>query len=599
MIIAKDGKNFVSVQYDPGSNETILFAVEELKKYLTKITSAEFDKSGCKPAQGSIKLCVDPELAKENLEKFCLSCKGQILNITGATPRAVLYGVYEFLERLGCRWVYPFEEVVPTIKRLEVQPFTFSSQPVFPWRALFFSRITPDKMALNYAIISWMAKNRVNMIHLHPGHYRDNFGKDYIDWENTCKRLLPEIRKRAIMVNMNIHHSFYFMPPEKYFAKHPEWYSLLFGTRAPSQICYSNKEAVRTYADNIVRYLRKHPEVDVIGLWPMDGVGFCHCTKCRPADTIFKACMWVAEYLLKKGIKIPVEHLVYTNYSPIWPTEKMKAQKNVVFLVCRKGDYYKMWSYFAQNHKCVGIYQFDYDFADNYAWQGTAPHSPRDVEHAIREITVPYSLGSAPLLMDSDSWWRGCFTLYFYYRLLWYGARSVEPFLEDYCQTYYGRFANDIKKVIKLIDSIYPTRYSEYKLKLQEMRGTMRKVDSILSRVMKSARDSRLKEMIQKYCTYADFVRYQIETKISIREAEEAINKKKPALALKWIQNAKQSDQKALALSRKSKLTRDGVVDICYFNQWHNGPPEPCCYNRQTVYEQLEYRAHNLYEKPI
>ena len=334
---------------------------------------------------------------------------------------------------------------MPRVGRLEVKPFGEESQPAFPWRVLFYCRMTPEKAELNQAIIAWMGKQRANMLQIHPGFYRDNFGEAYMDWAGAGEAMLPELRKRGIAVNLNIHTAFYFLPPEKYFATHPEWYAAQFGVRCATQICYSNREALREYADNMLAYLREHPEVEVAGVWPMDGIGFCHCLDCRGANTVFDGCMWVAEYLAEHGVTIPVEHLVYTGHSPIWPTEGMKAARNVVFQVCRQGEIYHRWVDFAREQGCVGACNFDYGFADNYAWQGSAPHAPGEVEAVMRDLAVEGSLGSAPLLMDTDSWWRGCFALHFYFRMLWDGPEPVAPLLEDYCRTHYGEAWREVR----------------------------------------------------------------------------------------------------------------------------------------------------------
>ncbi len=125
---------------------------------------------------------------------------------------------------------------------------------------------------------------------------------------------------------MNVHNLFYFLPLERYYPEHPEWFSVreegcngsgrsdtdvvdrnliryfedqveivhaydlgrkiypkwLFfekGHRVPSQICYSNEDAVGTYTLNVLTYIEAHPEVDIIGLWPSDGGDFCPCER--------------------------------------------------------------------------------------------------------------------------------------------------------------------------------------------------------------------------------------------------------------------------------------------------------------------------------
>ena len=84
-----------------------MFAAEELRSYLGKISGADFS---AEPAgEGVIRLRVDEGLAAEKAEKYRIVCRGEELEIVGGCPRAVLYGAYALLERVGCRFVYPLE----------------------------------------------------------------------------------------------------------------------------------------------------------------------------------------------------------------------------------------------------------------------------------------------------------------------------------------------------------------------------------------------------------------------------------------------------------------------------------------------------------
>ncbi len=60
----------------------------------------------------------------EQGEGFVIRTVGSRLVIAGIIPRATLYGVYEFLEQLGCRFftMDPDDEVVPERKGLVVPP---------------------------------------------------------------------------------------------------------------------------------------------------------------------------------------------------------------------------------------------------------------------------------------------------------------------------------------------------------------------------------------------------------------------------------------------------------------------------------------------
>ena len=60
------------------------------------------------------------ELPAEDSDTFITRTADNTLVIAGGNERAVLYGVYDILERVGCRWYGPGEEYVPKIKQLKV-----------------------------------------------------------------------------------------------------------------------------------------------------------------------------------------------------------------------------------------------------------------------------------------------------------------------------------------------------------------------------------------------------------------------------------------------------------------------------------------------
>jgi hypothetical protein len=61
---------------------------------------------------------------------------------------------------------------------------------------------------------------------------------------------------------INFVHSFYkYLPPEKYFDEHPDWYSEIDGKRKHerAQLCLTNEEMTRELIKNVLETLRKNP----------------------------------------------------------------------------------------------------------------------------------------------------------------------------------------------------------------------------------------------------------------------------------------------------------------------------------------------------
>ncbi len=85
------------------------------------------------------------------------------------------------------------------------------------------------------------------------------------------------------------YHSFFeVLPPGKYFAAHPEWYSLVGGKRVSDartgQLCLTNEEMTKEYISELRKLLKAHPEVDFVQVSQNDGSGACECSTCRAVE---------------------------------------------------------------------------------------------------------------------------------------------------------------------------------------------------------------------------------------------------------------------------------------------------------------------------
>jgi len=102
------------------------------------------------------------------------------------------------------------------------------------------------------------------------------------------EHLLPEVKKRGLKIDMNHHNLVFWLPPERYYDTHPEWYAMVEGVRLRNAgqlaVCTSNRQAVGTMIENIRVYLRENPEVGIVGVIPEDGLGMCQCAECRKLD---------------------------------------------------------------------------------------------------------------------------------------------------------------------------------------------------------------------------------------------------------------------------------------------------------------------------
>jgi len=269
--------------------EPVAFASRELVRYLERVLGREPMVSGS--AEGPaivLELTHDPGLGEEGYE---VRVDGEAVTIRAQEPVGIVFGSYYFLTRfVGCRFsgLAPDGEYVPRRGRVEVEEGVTRRRPRLWYRGLQFAKTEGlEEYSAELAVkrVDWMAKNGMNFVLYNPKH--DPGGGMYTDgW--FFDKVVPEVRKRGLKLDMNHHNLLYWLPPERYFGEHPEWYAMRGGRRRARSpqlaICTSNPEAVGTLVRNVLDYLREHPEVRIVGVIPQDGWGMCECDECRKLD---------------------------------------------------------------------------------------------------------------------------------------------------------------------------------------------------------------------------------------------------------------------------------------------------------------------------
>lgn len=173
-------------------------AAKELSSYLQKMTGAKFPVIAEKDAANAkfaIYVGATDFAAKQGIkqnsigdEEWIVRTVGKNLIVTGGRPRGVLYGAYEFLERLGCAWFDPITESVPSKPELAVSPFSVRRKPAFKLRMVFTgesdTRAVQQHNARVKSTRTWLPE--FGFIGEAPGHtfyfYSKQFPKDHPEY---------------------------------------------------------------------------------------------------------------------------------------------------------------------------------------------------------------------------------------------------------------------------------------------------------------------------------------------------------------------------------------------------------------------------------
>ena len=112
------------------------YAARELQYYLGQMTGASFPIEGyCEGGKGIfVNVCTGELLDTVGEDGFVIRSQGDILCISGG-KRGVIYGVYELLEMLGCRFFTATCERVPVVENLTLaDDYDICKKPAFEYR---------------------------------------------------------------------------------------------------------------------------------------------------------------------------------------------------------------------------------------------------------------------------------------------------------------------------------------------------------------------------------------------------------------------------------------------------------------------------------
>ncbi|HEY3280957.1 MAG TPA: DUF4838 domain-containing protein, partial [Armatimonadota bacterium] len=321
--LASKGKARMVVLVQPGATAPERRAAAELADTLAKVCGGEFKvEERAKDAPSRALIVGDGPLAKQcfpgvdlsklGSEEGVIRTQGQRMLLAGGRPRGTLYAVYRFLQDdLGIRWWAPWASTIPSRPTLSLPEVNRDIKSAFEMREPFwFPAFDGD----------WANRNGVN---------------------GQAARLTPEMGGKVIYKGFV--HTFYpLVPPDTYFATHPEWYSLVGGKRTTqnAQLCLTNRELRDFVVGRVKEWLRESPDASILSLSQNDCFNPCECPNCKAIDdregshsgTLLDFVNYVAEKIEPEFPKVSIDTLAYqyTRQAP----KMLKPRKNVIVRLC-------------------------------------------------------------------------------------------------------------------------------------------------------------------------------------------------------------------------------------------------------------------------
>ncbi|MCC7519015.1 MAG: DUF4838 domain-containing protein [Verrucomicrobiae bacterium] len=275
------------------SNAGLVAAIGDLTNALQRMTGRPFLVGNAVAHEGIVLAHADSPLAPPDAaaklqglgrEPFLLrSTDSHRLWIVANRDEGLALGIYTYLDRLGCRWLFPNERWTFIPKREDLA-FTVDEvvKPAFRVRSFAgsggFGPPCPvdPKIEMKDRWESWKRRNRFGGEYFFAGHAGEGF--------NTTHR--------------------------KELEAHPEWLAMVNGKRVPWGLivkpCIANPEVVKLYTEDRLATLRRAvaadpdgPRSHLVSVDPSDGGGHCECPECLKLGSVSDRVFTLANHVAR------------------------------------------------------------------------------------------------------------------------------------------------------------------------------------------------------------------------------------------------------------------------------------------------------------
>ncbi len=446
--LVTEGKSDWKIILRPNATGPETLAAQELAKYIRAITQAELPIINA-ASPGPHEIMVDS--AEGGRDGFDLTVTRDRITIHGHTPRGALYGAYQLLEDLGCRWYYigQLGEVVPMAASLRLPHQTTTQSASFRERSVMVAY--PFYYDRFEEWIDFLAKRRINNLVI--------YGQSLDWWKSTRARYLPLLQARNMILEFGGHILPNFVP-RQLFELHPEYFRMNEkGERVKEHNFCPNSGALEVLKNGVREYFAQLPEITYFHVWADDLTdgGWCRCPKCRalsPADQNLIAMNAVAEVLAPVNPQASLALLTYhdtgkpPNGAPATNLFLFHAPRERCYRhafndpACRRNreeygpDWQDLHALFSKTAPRT-IHEFGY-YTDGLLDREMQPPQletiPADARY-FRSLGVPVHQN---LMVCFRDWRSPPFSLVLFAQSAWDADVNADAALENFCRQYYG-----------------------------------------------------------------------------------------------------------------------------------------------------------------
>ncbi len=457
LTVIDHGRSDFVIQASP--HPVVRHAATELQHYLEAATGARLpivdENTAGAPA---FRLRFDDESNDIREHWRIAEANGDIV-IAGNSPRAMLFGCYDFLENyLGVHWWTPQAESIPRVDVMMIPDrLERDVTPSFAYRDLYFDCDTGD----------FFARNRINGAMAQGGGRATTGGAVAFGSPAHC-------------------HTFSGYIPESEFDAHPEYFTEYQGQRIRhqawnigGQLCLTNPEVAAIFQnklrehiqnDRIAAALRGVPPPYFYSITPNDSLGACECPSCAAerrqygeSGYLLRFVNTVADSVAIEFPDLRIETLAYEYYREL-PREGIAPRPNTAIRIClqfndhahdllhpnnaRELEFLTSWSKLAP-------FPMVWEYGKTYSFPNDLPVA--DIRGFQTNYRLMKQLGIQGVFVEDESYLDGhLFPLKNWLRckLLENTEADVEALIALFLDGYYGAAAPFLKEYLRELTAV-------------------------------------------------------------------------------------------------------------------------------------------------
>lgn len=465
---------------------------ESAKKYFLKYVKLLTGKGLQEESENTVVFDVNSQ--EDDFTEITL--QGNVLTFGGG-KRGVIYSVFTFLEKLGCRFYTPKLEKLPQTDKY-INDFSLTERSPFIFRDILDNE-AKDK--------EWCLKNKINSDLWRTRKLKEEDGGAYAFAGIPAHSLTGEFLLKPFIQS------------------NPEFFALKDGKRltdAHGQVCMTNIEAMRKVSEEVKRLLAENPDKNIVSVSAGDNDNFCECENCKKSiekigltNTYFNFVNAVASNIKKDYPKVLVHTFAYEMLDNFRNGFEFEDNVMVQFCLARNCKLHKLsdescaLNVFALNNlkKCASICKnvFIWEYINCFKYQlFPFPHITyyRDDIQTFRELKIKGIFYEGAHRDWENVSFMGIRELkcYLLAKLMWkpdMTKQEYDGYIREFCQAFYGEGYEYVVEYLTLTALFSQNSHATYNC-FDEQKNAVRYIpDELNSEFLQKSREL-LSKALQK-----------------------------------------------------------------------------------------------------